>query len=290
MPNIRNSLLETRTMATKPRKVIIKKKTQQSTITFKTTKEKGDEYEKYILDYLYSEDSNRQLWLWSNIPEEVMCDVGLIGNWNNCRLQRKSNRINKLPDVGCDIFMIDTENRNYLIQCKYYSSNSVKIEDLAGWHGMLLDYPEMLGDLYYTSKLSENIKARKPNPRIRYFHKPYEPIIDTDKTNRIDVNPGNLVKPISKPEITLDFILGNHQEETLFPTFTLQPRYYQLDAYKALKDKQRTVLQLPCGMGKTLISIMLSSHYNLVIFISPLKSYCQQNKERFEEQLPDYKT
>ena len=290
MPNIRNSLLETQTMATKPRKVIIKKKTQQSTITFKTTKEKGDEYEKYILDYLYSEDSNRKIWLWSNIPEEVMCDVGLIGNWNDCRLQRKSNRINKLPDVGCDIFMIDTENRNYLIQCKYYSSNSVKIEDLAGWHGMLLDYPEMLGDLYYTSKLSENIKARKPNPRIRYFHKPYEPIIDTDKINRIDVNPGNLVKPVSKPEITLDFILGNHQDETLFPTFTLQPRYYQLDAYKALKDKQRTVLQLPCGMGKTLISIMLSSHYNLVIFISPLKSYCQQNKERFEEQLPDYKT
>ena len=80
-----------------------------------------------------------------------MCDVGLIGNWNEFRLQCKSNRINKLPDVGCDIFMIDTD-KYYLIQCKNYASNnSIKIDDLAGWHGMLLDYPEMFGDLYYTS-------------------------------------------------------------------------------------------------------------------------------------------
>jgi len=260
---------------------------------YKNTKEKGDDYEKYILAYLYSEDSNRKIWLWSNIPEDVMCDVGLIGNWNEYRLQRKSNRINKLPDVGCDIFMIDTENHNHLIQCKYYSMNkSVKIEDLAGWNTMLLDYPDMYGDLYYTSKLSENIKARKPTPRIQYFYKPYEPILETEKINMIDVNTVNLVKPVSKPEITLDYILGNHhhQDETLFPTFKLQPRDYQLDAYNALKDKQRTVLQLPCGMGKTLIAIMLSSHYDLVIFISPLKSYCQQNKERFEEQLTGFHT
>ena len=83
---------------------------------YKNTKEKGDVYEQYILDYLYLENSKRQIWLWSNIPQDIMCDVGLIGNWNKSRLQRKSNRINKLPDVGCDIFMIDTD-KYYLIQC-----------------------------------------------------------------------------------------------------------------------------------------------------------------------------
>jgi len=263
---------------------IIKKKTNLE--QYKNTKEKGDVYEKYILDYLYLEDSNRKIWLWSNIPEDVMCDVGLIGNWNDYRLQRKSNRINKLPDVGCDIFMIDNNNCNYLIQCKYYSINSVKIEDLSGWHGMLLDYPEMLGDLYYTSKLSENIKARKPNPRIRYFHKPYEPILETEKTKPTDANP---VRPITKPEITLDYILGILQNETLFTTFTLKPHDYQLAAYNALLGKKRTVLQLPCGIGKTLIAIMLSDGEMLIIFISPLKAFCQQNMERFLEQLPEYK-
>ncbi len=254
------------------KKVIIKRKTSSN--EYKNTKEKGDDYEKYILEYLYSEDSNRKIWLWSNIPEDVMCDVGLIGNWNEYRLQRKSNRINKLPDVGCDIFMIDTENHNHLIQCKYYSmKNSVKIDDLAGWNTMLVDYPDMYGDLYYTSKLSENIKARKPNPRIQYFYKPYEPILDDTKTIALET-------------------LNNEISETstLFSSFKLQPRDYQLDAYNALKDKQRTVLQLPCGMGKTLIAIMLSSHYDLVIFISPLKSYCEQNQKRFKEQLTGFHT
>ena len=138
---------------------IIKKKTTLE--NYKNTKEKGDVYEKYILEYLYSDNSNRKIWLWSNIPEDIMCDVGLIGHWNDYRLQRKANRINKLPDVGCDIFMIDTENHNHLIQCKYYSSNSVKIEDLSGWHGMLLDYPEMLGDLYYKYTTKKIIKCPK---------------------------------------------------------------------------------------------------------------------------------
>ena len=246
---------------------ITKRSTSRCDKEFRNTKEKGDIYEQYILEYLYKEDTNRNItnryvWLWCNIPEEVMCDVGLIGHWNEYRLQRKANRLNKLPDVGCDIFMIDNDSR-YLIQCKYYAeTNSVKIEDLAGWHGMLLDYPEMNGDLYYTSKLSENINARKPNPRIRYFHKLYEPSI-TAENNSIPIENKNK---------------------------KLEPRDYQIDAYNALKNKQRTVLQLPCGMGKTLISIMLSSHYDLVIFISPLKAFCQQNEERFTAQLPDYKT
>lgn len=242
---------------------IIRKKTvtdnkQLVSGKYKNTKEKGDVYEQYILDYLYLENSKRQIWLWSNIPQEIMCDVGLIGNWNEFRLQCKSNRINKLPDVGCDIFMIDTD-KYYLIQCKNYASNnSIKIDDLAGWHGMLLDYPEMFGDLYYTSKLSENIKARKPNPRIRYFPKPYEHIEPSTPTIA-NVN-ANILKP----------------------------REYQIEAYNALKDKQRTVLQLPCGMGKTLISTMLASHYELVVFISPLKAFCEQNSSYFKTQLPNY--
>ena len=68
----------------------------------------------------------------------------------------------------------------------------------------------------------------------------------------------------------------------------LKPREYQIEAYNALKDKQRTVLQLPCGMGKTLISIMLASLYELVIFISPLKAFCEQNMNSFTKQLQHY--
>jgi superfamily II DNA or RNA helicase len=342
-------------MATNPTKKYnkIKKKSiladVSDRITVKNMKEKGDIYEQYILDYLQSENPKRQCWLWSNIPEEVMCDVGLIGNWNEYRLQRKSIRINKLfdgldskpiyglpenpqfidgldskpvyglPDVGCDIFMIESHLENnceyHLIQCKYYAeNNSVRLEDLAGWNSMLVDYPEMYGDLYYTSKLSENIKARKPNPRIRYFHKQCElnVIVETNttpsrKTEPKDVNVNVNVKDTKadtkldhKPKITFDFILGKHNLDNQFENriekdinkfahYNLKPYNYQLEAYNVLLDKKRTVLQLPCGMGKTLIAIMLSDGEMLIIFISPLKAFCQQNMERFAEQLPEYK-
>jgi len=70
--------------ATKP-KYIIKKKTTlpHAMITFNNTKEKGDAYEQYILEHLYSLDAGNRAWLWSNIPEEVMCDVGLIARMKN---------------------------------------------------------------------------------------------------------------------------------------------------------------------------------------------------------------
>ena len=269
---------------------------------YKNTKEKGDLYENYILAYLFESIPKCNAWLWSNIPEEVMCDVGLIGNWNEHRKQRKANRINKLPDIGCDIFMITPNNENHLVQCKYYAGkNHIKFEDIAGWSLMLVDNPEMFGDLYYTSKLSENLKARKPNPRINYIHKPYEePVISNSKIETTKPSSNTIAKPAEKPIITLEYILNTSLElevETevpiplnieLFSTFTLTPYDYQLNAYNALKDKQRTVLQLPCGMGKTLIAIMLASHYDLVIFISPLKAFCEQNMARFNEQLPEY--
>jgi superfamily II DNA or RNA helicase len=253
-------------MPTSKKKPII----DDNDLVFKNTKAKGDAYENYILAYLQSEDSSRKLWLWNNIPEDVMCDVGLIGNWNEHRKCKKTNRINKLPDVGCDIFMITSNNEKYLIQCKYYaSSNSVKLEDLAGIFSMMFSYPEMNGSVYYTSKLSENIKCLKRNPRMKYYFRSYEAIII-----QTDI-------PSKKPEIILDI-------DNPFTLFTLKPYDYQLDAFNSLKGKQRTILQLPCGMGKTLISIMLASHYNLVIFISPLIAFCQQNQERFSKELPEY--
>ena len=59
------------------------KKVNYNSFTYKNTKEKGDFYELYILDYLQTENPKRQCWLWNNIPEEAMCDVGLTVKLNN---------------------------------------------------------------------------------------------------------------------------------------------------------------------------------------------------------------
>ena len=64
---------------------------------------------------------------------------------------------------------------------------------------------------------------------------------------------------------------------------------YQLDAYQKISEifklKNRSILQLPCGLGKTLISMMVSLDYQQIIIISPLKQYCIQNLEKYKSEI-----
>ena len=72
--------------------------------------------------------------------------------------------------------------------------------------------------------------------------------------------------------------------------WSVEPRSYQIDALNAINKVGRAILWLACGMGKTLISIMWASQFNLIINISPLISSASQNLERLKKELPDYKS
>jgi superfamily II DNA or RNA helicase len=54
---------------------------------------------------------------------------------------------------------------------------------------------------------------------------------------------------------------------------------------KKLKIFKKSILQLPCGMGKTLISIMWANQFDMIIIFSPLMQHALQNKIRFENEL-----
>ena len=73
MSGIRNPLSESQKMTTiKPKKVIIKKKTnQQPNITFTTMKEKGDAYEILIKHDLLDSGNYKQVYLWRDVPREI---------------------------------------------------------------------------------------------------------------------------------------------------------------------------------------------------------------------------
>jgi len=121
---------------------------------------------------------------------------------------------------------------------------------------MMLHY-DLDGILYYTSKLSSNIKCQKPNLKIQYIKKN----IEEDKLIKIE-DYSNLIN---------------------------NPYDYQIDASNKINDvfstKNRAILQLPCGLGKTLISMMIGLNYDQVIIISPLKQYTIQNLDRFKSEL-----
>ena len=217
---------------------------------------KGEQYEVFIKNFL--ENENEKAWLWKDIPESILREAGLLRDWNLHRLIRKENKINSLPDLGTDI-LFKSNNEYKLIQCKNYSlKNNVTIEDLAGFYAMMMHYRKN-GILYYTSKLSSNLKLLKPNNEIEFIRKEF---MNEDE------------------KILIENKIKNNFE----------PYYYQKEAYEELKNHNRSILNLPCGMGKTFASIMLSKEYDNIIIISPLIAYAKQNLERFENQFENYNT
>ena len=169
--------------------------------------------------------------MWKDIPEKYLRESGILGNWNEYRIIRKNLiKENTIGDTGCDI-LLKINEKYFIVQCKNYDPKfSVKIHDLNGFY-MMMFHCNLDGKLYYNSKLSHKITMQKPTDRVEFIKKvfKYEP----EKKD-------NTVK---------------------YTNFIENPYDYQIDAVKKLNevfiDKNRAILQLPCGLGKTLISMMV---------------------------------
>jgi len=225
---------------------------------------KGTNYEIFINKYLNDIDKNNRSWMWKDIPEQELRNAGIIGDWNNYRLKRKEfhnsldeDEKNYLIDTGCDI-LLKNQGKYFIVQCKNYAKeNSVKIPELGGFQ-MMMNHYDLHGILYYTSKLSRNITFQKETLKVQYIKKEF-----------------------------IDEHIFKQQDE--YTNLLSNPYDYQIEAYHKLIDafsnKNRSILQLPCGLGKTLISMMVGLQYKQVVIISPLKQYCIQNLERFKSEL-----
>jgi len=94
--------------------------------------EKGYQYEIFINNYLNTLTNIKISYLWKDIPEYILFDYGFIKSYNDHRLQRKTNNINKLKDIGTDIIYINNNDECIIVQCKNYAK-PIKIEDLSGF-------------------------------------------------------------------------------------------------------------------------------------------------------------
>jgi superfamily II DNA or RNA helicase len=236
---------------------------------------KGTQYEIYIKNYLQNEE-NKKAWLWKDIPEYDLRIAGLLGDWNEHRHNRKilknidlndneqDIKENNLPDLGCDILMKDNEEY-FIVQCKNFNQkNKVSVQHLAGFYATVI-HSNLDGILYYTSDLSRNV------------------------ITLLKINNNNKLQYIRK-EFPDEEILKQQTEKQVQEKFITKPYYYQMEAFDKLKDEKRSILNLPCGMGKTLTSIIISQRYSNIIIISPLIEYSKQNLERFKNELDDYGT
>jgi superfamily II DNA or RNA helicase/phage anti-repressor protein len=148
-------------------------------------------------------------------------------------------------DIGADLVAFKN-NKYYFIQCKNFKE-TIYIDNLAGFYFLLYEN-NLDGILYYNGTLSERL---------------------------VDLSTGKI------PFINLPF----NNENIIFNELKLNiiPRDYQIEAYKKLKNLDKSILSLPCSMGKTYISSMLAKDYNNIIILSPTRALAQQNLEKFKE-------
>lgn len=123
-----------------------------------------------------------------------------------------------------------------------------KTQDLGDFY-KIIDLLKIRGNIYHNIKLKSNIIKKK---NVLIIHKKYYSNIN------------KLIK---------------------YTNLISTPYYYQIEAYETLKNCNRSILKLPCGMGKTLISMLCGLDYKQVIIISPLRQYCKQNLTRFSTEI-----
>ena len=232
-------------------KNIIKTKTQTP------SQIKGTKYEKYVKSELLAK--HNRVYLWSDIPMETLKESNIHKCYSEKRLARKeikkkqksieTEKINPITDTGCDILYYN-DKEWIIVQCKDHES-AITIEKLAGFFKMTT-LTNLKGELYHTSTISSNLNTE---------------IFETVKFTK-------LCYPKEIP-------INTNKKLVLYD--------YQNQAYEHLKDKKRSILQLPCGMGKTLVAIKWASNFDHIIIFSPLKGFAEQNLEKFSSQLPEYK-
>jgi len=145
---------------------------------------------------------------------------------------------NKCDDIGCDILCKKHNDDYEYIQCKNYSTLGI-------------DNTITINDLsgFYNFVAENSIQ----NP-IVYYSGILSSQIQCRKKK---------IKYINLPYIKI----GNQD---------IKPRDYQIEAYNKLQNENRSILEMPCGTGKTLITYLISLNYKNIILLSPLISTTEQ--------------
>ena len=205
--------------------------------------ERGALYENQSLQYLINTNQNYLVFLWKDIPYKYIFKCGFD------IYLTINNEENSYRDIGCDIMMINKEDDNdiIIVQCKNYESKNICVKDLSGFSFLFL-----ISKVPIKGLIISNTECSK---LVQYI------FLNNDKIQ---------FQKLEYLEYKEDPIIVKHQ-----------PRDYQIEAYNKFTGKG--ILQLPCGMGKTLIACMIASNYDNIIILSPLRNYAVQLLEKIKE-------
>lgn len=242
---------------------------------------KGDLYENYVKEHIVRTLPDNQVYLWKDVPESLLIKYGIFSSNSMARVKRKINQANPFQDTGIDLISIDNlTNQCAAIQCKNGYANGLTLNDLAGFSWMVANNIELNPVVYYTSKLSPQIKMS--NNRIKFNRFCYTP------ENSIPTITAQIQEQIVKKKRIKDHLdyIKQILDQTIVPS-PIKPFGYQIDAcnkiIEHLEINNKAILSLPCGCGKTYTSYMISKYFNKIVIISPLKQFAKQNLSKFKQ-------
>ena len=195
---------------------------------------KGYTYEKYVYDILKTNKNNFDDVWYFKTTPEHIIAKTSLYDSYNIYTQYRND------DIGADLVGIKNDIV-FFIQCKNYD-DTISINDLSSFYFLLHEY-DLNGLVYYNGKLSS---------RINDLSKGKVPFINMPFNNQL------IDKMLSQQNVLKD----------------IQPRDYQLEAVKLLKNEKRSILSLPCGTGKTYTSYLISKEmaYSNIIIIAPTRT------------------
>ena len=241
---------------------------------------------KYIIDKILKLDIDED----DNIFDEYknyINNTEYLEYKNNNELKQLS-KLNKLSDLE-KLYQL-----NYsFVQCKNGYENGITIKNLSGFMCWLSIFNEINGYVYYTNKLSNNLLNV-----IRYKNNYDEnkntilgqlsqlnnlgQLNQTNQTNRIQ-----FIKQEFDEKTTMNLIELENKIEIKKDEFKLDEKklVYQLETKSKIMDyyklNNRCIMSMPCGVGKTYISYLISCEFQYVFMITPLRQFSKQLIKKF---------
>ena len=242
-----------------------------------SNQEKGLLYEKYVKDFIIRTQC-KNAYLWNECPETILIDNKLIHSHNTLRLLRKDAKeghVHSHKDIGIDIIQIENDKCS-MVQCKNGYHNGLCVDDIAGIMMRSAFIRNLNTFIYYTNCLSRNILYTSGIS-------PYVSHIDCSNNSNID----ELVKVSNDSKIYFVKLPYENTNIDIDIVPEIEAYSYQIEAVNTFKEyyetRNRGILSLPCGCGKTFTSYLISKNYKQVIILSPLREFASQNLNKFIE-------
>jgi superfamily II DNA or RNA helicase len=243
--------------------------------------EKGLLYERYVKN-LIIQKLYKNAYLWNECPETILIDNKLIHSHNTMRLIRKDikeGHLHSYKDIGIDIIQIENDKCS-IVQCKNGYNKGLCVDDIAGIMMRSAFIRNVNTFIYYTNCLSRNILYTSGISN-------YVLHIDCSGNSSID----ELAKLSNDNKIYFVKLPYENSNKQAIEDIDIVPEIvaysYQDEAVNTFKEhyetRNRGMLSLPCGCGKTFTSYLISNSYKQVIILSPLREFASQNLNKFIE-------